>query len=171
MRIVPILLCLLLFSCSSNKAVDNFYQEHKEDPKVLAVRVPQFMISYLSGLSPETRKLIGRTRDIRYMRLPSASADKTRSLNETMNQFTAGNYIEVFRKNDELKRNVVAVREQGKTVREIIVYYNDQQSGTFLYLDGVFNPDLVRAMAREGGFEKMATALVQEFRPMTPTTE
>ena len=90
-----------------------------------AVCVPQFMLTLISGISPEMQSLVGNTRDLRYMRFPSATPAKTQFLNKQMNGITGNSFIEVYRKNDELKRNVVSIREKRNSVKEILIYNNN----------------------------------------------
>ena len=61
--------------------------------------------------------MVGNTKDLRYMQFPSATDAQSKFLNNQMNNFTSGSFIEVFRKNDELKRNVVALREKRDVVK------------------------------------------------------
>ena len=101
--------------------MDSFYEAHKNDNKVSAFRVPQFMFSLLGEISPEMKTLVGNTRDLRYMRFPSSNTSQTQFLNAQMNNFTNNSFIEVFRKNDDLKRNVVSIREKRDVVKEILI--------------------------------------------------
>jgi len=106
-KIIPLFSLLIICSCSTYNSIDTFYNRHKNDNQVTAVRVPQFMLTLISGLSPEMRSVIGNTKDLRYMQFPSTTPAKTRLLNQQMNGITGSNFIEVFRKNDNLKRNIM----------------------------------------------------------------
>lgn len=143
--------------------MDSFYNTHKNDNQVTAIRVPQFMLSLLSGISPETEALIGNTKDLRYMQFPSTTNAKTDFLNNQMNSITGNNFIEVFRKNDDLKRNVVSVREKKNVVKEILIYNNNNQQGSFLYFRGNFDPIKVREMAKKADFEKLTEGLLHQY--------
>jgi cystathionine beta-lyase family protein involved in aluminum resistance len=105
--------------------MESFYAAHKNDNQVSAVRVPQFMLSLLSGISPETEALIGDTKDLRYIKFPCTTADKTDFLNTQMNIIAGSKFIEIYRKNDDLKRSVIAVRERKNVVKEILIYNNN----------------------------------------------
>lgn len=153
----------LFISCGSYNSIDTFYNSHKNDNQVTAIRVPHFMLSLLSGISPETEALIGNTRDLRYMQFPSASPGRTDFLNTQMNSITGNSFIEVFRKNDDLKRNVVSVREKKNVVKEILIYNNNSQQGSFLYFNGNFDPIKVREMAKKADFDKLTDGLLQQF--------
>ena len=159
---------LLSVSCGSYNSIDTFYNAHKNDNQVTAVRVPQFMLTLISGISPEMQSLVGNTRDLRYMRFPSTTPAKTQFLNKQMNGITGNSFIEVYRKNDELKRNVVSIREKRNSVKEILIYNNNNLNGSFLYFNGDFDPVKVREMAKSDQFGKLGEGLIQQFSSGTP---
>ena len=47
-RILLAFVVLLGYSCSSYNSINSFYNQHKNDDQVLAIRVPQVMLSLLS---------------------------------------------------------------------------------------------------------------------------
>jgi len=61
-------------------------------------------------------------------------------LNKQMSGMTGNSFIEVYRKNDELKRNIVSIREKKDAVKEILIYNNNNANGSFLYFNGDFDP-------------------------------
>jgi hypothetical protein len=159
-----LLVYVLIFSaCGSSNSINNFYNAHKNDSQVTAIRVPQFMLSLLSNISPEMKSLIGNTKDLRYMQFPSTTAARTQYLNNQMNSITGNSFIEVFRKNDELKRNVISIREKRNTVKEILIYNNNNVNGSFLYFNGNFDPVKVREMAKNSEFNEIPKSLVKDF--------
>lgn len=155
-------------SCGSYNSIDTFYNAHKNDNQVTAVRVPQFMLSLISGISPEMQALVGNTRDLRYMRFPSTTPARTQFLNKQMNGITGNSFIEVYRKNDDLKRNVVSIREKRNSVKEILIYNNNNLTGSFLYFNGDFDPAKVRDMAKNNEFGKLGDGLINQFGANTP---
>ena len=167
-KLVILLLIIAMESCGSASSINQFYEKHKNDAQVTAVRVPQFMFSLISNLSPEMNSLIGNTKDLRYMRFPSANTTQTQFLNNQMNNFTQGSFIEIFRKNDDLKRNVVAVREKRDVVKEIMIYNNNNANGSFLYFSGNFDPNSVKALAKENAFEELSSNLLTQLNLGTP---
>lgn len=167
-RALFILSFILISSCSTYNSIDGFYEAHKNDDQVTAVRVPRFMLSMLGNISPEMNSLIGNTRDLRYMQFPSATPAKTEFLNKQMNGLTGKSFIEVYRKNDELKRNIVSIREKKDAVKEIIIYNNNLSQGSFLYFNGNFDPIKVRQMAKNEDFQKLGNGLINEFGMGTP---
>ncbi|MDT0607321.1 DUF4252 domain-containing protein [Croceitalea rosinachiae] len=159
---------LLLFSCGSYNSIDSFYEAHKNDNQVTAIRVPQFMLTLVSEISPEMKSLVGNTRDLRYMQFPSKTKSQTQFLNNQMNNFASSSFIEVFRKNNELKRNVVSIREKRDVVKEILIYNNDNTTGSFLYFNGNFDPMVVRKLAKTSEFDKFSNGLLPQMNLATP---
>ncbi|MGI9548178.1 MAG: DUF4252 domain-containing protein [Flavobacteriaceae bacterium] len=159
-----LIVVLLLFSCGGANSVDNFYNRHKDDSQVTAIRVPQTMLTLLSGLSPELQSIIGNTKDIRFMRFSGMTQPRIQSINEQMNSLTTSSFIEVYRKNDELKRNVVSIREKRNTVKEILVYNNDNVNATLLYFNGNFDPQKVRNLAQNEQLNGISDNLFQQFK-------
>ena len=157
-----------LMSCGSYNSIDSFYNAHKNDNQVTAVRFPQFMFSLLSGISPEIESLIGNTKDLRYMQFPSTTPARTEFLNTQMNGITGNSFIEVYRKNDDLKRNVISIREKKNSVKEILIYNNNLIQGSFLYFNGDFDPMKVREMAKNADFDKLTEGLLNQYNLKTP---
>ncbi|MEO9892928.1 DUF4252 domain-containing protein [Aurantibacter sp.] len=167
-RALLILSFIAVTSCGTYNSIDTFYEKHKNDNHVTAVRVPHFMLSMLGNISPEMNSLIGSTKDLRYMQFPSATAERTEFLNNQMNGITGNSFIEVYRKNNELKRNVVSIREKRDAVKEILIYNNNTATGSFLYFNGNFDPVKVREMAKNEEFQKLGDGLISQFGMETP---
>jgi hypothetical protein len=163
LSILSFLMLTLLSSCGSYNSIDTFYNAHKNDNQVTAVRVPRFMLGMLGQISPEMNALIGNTKDLRYMQFPSATPTRTQLLNEQMNGITGNSFIEVFRKNDNLNRNVVSIREKHDAVKEILIYNNNGQNGSFLYFNGNFDPEKVRQLAKEDGFKTLGDGIIKQY--------
>ena len=161
-RILFLLSLVLISSCGSYNSIDSFYQAHKNDNQVTAVRVPRFMLSLLSNTSSEMKSLISNTKDLRYMQFSSATPAQTKFLNQQMNGITGNSFIEVFRKNDDLKRNVISIREKRDVVKEILIYNNNTINGSFLYFSGDFDPVKVRQMAKNNSFKKLGDNLINQ---------
>jgi hypothetical protein len=167
-RFAIAIICLALASCGSYNSIDSFYDAHKNDAKVTAIRVPQFMLGLISSISPEMKSLVGRTKDLRYMQFPSTTPARTHFLNQQMNGITGKSFIEVFRKNDGLMRNVVSIRQKRNAVKEILIYNNNNETGSFLYFNGHFDPIKVREMAQNNQFENLGNMLVGQLNGTTP---
>ena len=156
-------LFLLLLSCASTNSIDRFYEMHKNDNEVLAVRVPQSMLSLLSGISPELQNIIGNTRDIRFMRFSGLSTPKIQSLSNQMSNITSSSFIEVYRKNQDTKRSVVSIREKRNLVKEIMIFNHDDLNANLLYFNGDFDPAKVRSLAENEQFNDMSETLFSQF--------
>ncbi len=167
-KLILLLPIILLNSCGSYNSIDSFYEAHKNDNQVTAIRIPQFMFTLVSEISPEMKSLVGNTRDLRYMQFPSKTESQTKFLNTQMNNFASSSFIEVFRKNDELKRNVVSIREKRDVVKEILIYNNDNATGSFLYFNGNFDPVKVRELAKNNQFEEFSKGLLPQMNLSTP---
>lgn len=167
-KLIPCGLLFFMFGCGSYNSIDQFYETHKNDDQVTAFRVPQFMFSLISEISPEMKSLVGNTKDIRYMQFPSAKESQAKFLNNQMNSFTSDSFIEVFRKNDELKRSIVSVREKKNVVKEILIYKNNSAIGSFLYFNGNFDPIKVRELAKNQKFDIFAKDLLPQMNSATP---
>lgn len=57
--------------------------------------------------------------------------------------------IQVFRKNDNLKLNVIAIREKKNSVKEILRHNNDILKIYFLYFNSNYDPTKVREVAEK----------------------
>ncbi|MDB4292728.1 DUF4252 domain-containing protein [Maribacter sp.] len=167
-RTLFLIVLVLLSSCGSFNSIDSFYNAHKNDDQVTAVRVPRFMLSLLGNISPEMKSLIGNTKDLRYMQFPSATPERTQYLNQEMNGITGNSFLEVYRKNDDLKRNIVSIREKRDVVKEILIYNNNTARGSFLYFKGNFDPVKVREMANNEEFRKLGDGLINQYDNSTP---
>ncbi|TKD65888.1 DUF4252 domain-containing protein [Flavobacterium sp. ASW18X] len=171
-KLLSFVFLLILASCSSYNSIADFYEAHKNDNQVTAFRVPQFMFSLVRSISPEMNSIIGDTKDLRYMQFPSATDTQSQFLNNQMNSFTGNSFIEIYRKNDHLKRNVISVREKRDVIKEILVYKNDNINGSFLYFKGNFDPVQVRKMAANNEFESFSQSLLpQMLNTNVPPTE
>lgn len=107
----------MISSCGSYNSIDTFYEAHKNDHQVTAVRLPRFMLSLISNISPEMKSLVGNTKDLRYLDFPSATPKRTEFLNQQMNGITGNSFIEVFWKNNNLKRNLISIHEKRDIVK------------------------------------------------------
>ena len=159
---------ILLAACSSYNSIDSFYNAHKNDDEVFALRVPQVMFTLVRGISPEMDALVGTTKDLRYMQFPSSTDAQTQYLNRQMNTMTGSSFIEVYRKNEKSKRNVVSIRERRNSVKEILVYSNNNMNGSILYFNGDFDPVMVKDLAEKNKFDRISSGLVNQFSAKTP---
>ncbi len=159
----------LLTSCGSYYSMNSFYNDHKNDSNVTAVRVPQFMFAVLSGLSPEMNGLMGTVNDLRYIRLEKNSGYRMQLIDQEVNQILDQGFIEAFRKNKEDAKTVYAVKEKGPVVHEVVTYTNNGTDVSVLYLKGNFDGNKVREMMQGNDFESLTNALNAEYK-LSPLT-
>lgn len=79
-----------------------------------------------------------------------------------------GAHLSKYSVNDALKRNLVAIREKRHTVKEILIYNNNNINGSFLYFNGDFDPSKVWEMAGNNDFEKLSNGLIRQFSSGSP---
>ncbi len=164
------LIILLFTSCGSYNSINSFYNQHKNDANVTAVRVPQFMLSLLRNASPEMNSFIGNVNDIRYIQLSPKTDIESSTINNEINNLTTNSFVEVFRKNEDPIRTLVSVRENKDVVKEIMIYKTALKSSSVFYMNGNFNPNTVRKYAKEGNFDKLSNTLMQQYNLVPNTT-
>ena len=161
--ILAISAVILLSSCATN-SVTSFYNKHKNDNNVTAIRVPQFMFALLTGMSPEMNNMVGNIKDLRYIKLGNTSQIKSQLINKEMNSALGSRYTEVYRQNEDLKRTLVSVKEKGSTVKEIVVFKNNGLNSTVLYMNGYFDPLKVRKAAKNNDFDSLTNLILKEYQ-------
>jgi len=114
---------ILISSCGSYNSIDSFYEAHKNDDQVTAVRVPRFMLSLLGNISPEMNSLIGNTRDLRYMQFPSATPEREKrdAVKEILiynNNTTRGSFLYFNGNFDPVKVREMAKNEDFQKIGE-----------------------------------------------------
>jgi len=166
-----ILLFILLISCGSYNSINSFYNLHKNDAKVTAIRVPQYLLSLLRNTSGEMNSLMVNVRDIRYIQLSPTSDTERNHISNQINNLVSNNFVEVFRKNEDHKRTLISVREKRDVVKEIIIYNNGQRTNSVFYLNGNFNPQRVRTYVNEGKFDNLSNTIFQEMNLIPPNFE
>ncbi len=162
-KTILILSVLLFFSCGSYYKMANFYNAHKNDDKVTAVQVPRFMFAVLKGLSPEMNSVLANVNDLRYIQLQPKNQSAQQTIQAEINQLTNERFTDILRKNDDFKRTLVSVREQGNVIREVIVHTTSGQKHTVLYLNGNFNPTTIKEYAETGKFENLTQSITQQY--------
>lgn len=162
MKKISILLLLLLASCGSYNSINSFYNQHKNDANVTAIRVPQFMLSILKNSSPEMNSFLGTVRDIRFIQLQPKNTTESSLINNQINKLTTANFVEIFRKNEDPIRTLISVREKKDVVKEIMVYKTTPKNSSVFYLNGNFDPNMVRKYAKDGKLDNLTNTLLQQ---------
>ncbi|MCM5663560.1 DUF4252 domain-containing protein [Galbibacter mesophilus] len=154
-------LVFLFISCGSS--VESFYDRHKNDANVTAVRVPKFMYSLLGSASPEVKDVMKNVSDIRYMNLPSSSSLKNQQINTEIDKITKSGYSDIFRKNNNENRSLLTVKEQGNTIKQIILHNSNGSNNSLLYLKGNFDAGKIRKMAEDDTFTEFNSILDNKY--------
>lgn len=163
-----IILLFFITSCGSYNSINSFYNQHKNDANVTAVRVPQFMLSLLRNASPEMNTFMGNVRDIRYIQLSPKTTTESSNINTQINNLTTNSFVEIFRKNADPIRTLVSVRENRDVVKEIMIYKTAPKNSSVFYMNGNFDPNTVKKYAEDGSFEKLSNTLTQQYN-LKPT--
>ena len=69
----------------------------------------------------------------------------------------------LFRKNNDNTRSLLSVKEQGNTIKQIILHNSNGSNNSLLYLKGNFDADKIRKMAETDDFSKFSNALDQKY--------
>lgn len=162
-KLIWVFFFVLLISCGSYNSMNSFYNQHKNDANVTAVRVPQFMLSLLRNASPEMNSFMGNVRDIRFIQLSPKTEIEGKAINMQINNLTTTSFVEVFRKNEDPVRTLISVREARDVVKEIMVYKTSLKNSSVFYMNGNFDPNRVRKYAKEGNFDKLSNSLMQQY--------
>lgn len=165
-----IIVLLTLVSCGSYNSINSFYNAHKNDTNVTAIRVPQYMLSLIRNASPEMNSFMGNVKDIRFIQLSPENDSQRNQLSREIGNLTTDNFIEVFRKNEEDIRTLISVREKKDVVKEIIISKNGLKNNSVFYLNGNFNPERVREYVKTDKFDKLSNSVLQQFN-LTPDTD
>ncbi|QLE02339.1 DUF4252 domain-containing protein [Galbibacter sp. BG1] len=156
-----LLITFLAVSCGSS--VESFYDKHKNDTNVTAVQVPKFMYSILGNLSPEMNDVMKNVSDIRFMNLPSSSSLRNQQINTEIDKITKSGYSDIFRKNNEENRSLLTVKEQGNTIKQIILHNSKGNNNSLLYLKGNFDADKIKRMAEDEKFSEFNSILDNKY--------
>lgn len=165
MKKLVTVICLILFSaCGSYNSIQSFYNDHKNDSNVTAIRVPQFMLSLLRNSSPELNSFMNNVRDIRYIQLSPNSTQESTQINAQINRLTTTRFVEVFRKNTDPVRTLISVRESRDVVKEIMIYKTAPNRSSVFYMNGNFDPTRVRNYAKNGNLDKLTNNFMSQYR-------
>ena len=88
---------------------------------------------------------------------------RTKRLMKKIDKITKSGYSDVFRKNNDNTRSLLSVKEQGNTIKQIILHNSNGSNNSLLYLKGNFDADKIRKMAETDDFSKFSNALDQKY--------
>lgn len=152
----------LLFSCGSS--FQGFYNSHKEDIGATSFQVPNFMKALVGNISPEINQAIGNVSDFKFIKFETISSFKRQSLIMEMNDVTKNGYTDVFRKNEIDNTRIISVREVGAVVTDVILFNSTDALTTAYYLQGHFDPVIIRSFSDEDKFNGFTNNLLQSYQ-------
>ncbi len=121
------------------------------------------MYSLLGSASPEVKDVMKNVSDIRYMNLPSSSSLKNQQINTEIDKITKSGYSDIFRKNNNENRSLLTVKEQGNTIKQIILHNSNGSNNSLLYLKGNFDAGKIRKMAEDDTFTEFNSILDNKY--------
>ena len=155
---------LLVASCGNYNSINSFYNAHRNDNNVTAFRVPHFMFSLLRGSKDtDMNSFMNNVSDIRFIQLSPKSESENSLIRNQINGLVSKRFVEVYRKNEDLKRTLISVRENRDVVKEIIIYKNGKKHNSVFYFKGNFDPNRVRKYVKNKEFEKLSSSVLQQF--------
>lgn len=160
--ILILILTLLLTSCSPS--INSFYNNHKNDPGVTAVQVPDFFLDILAGASPEMNNLIRQVDDVRFMTLPSSTGPEVRDAAMEINRITSTGYTDVYRRTEmDNSLSLFSIKEKGNRIKELIWFDQGETKNLLLYFKGNFDPELISKLSDNKNVEDLKDLLKEEY--------
>ncbi|WP_168731266.1 DUF4252 domain-containing protein [Robertkochia marina] len=157
-----LILTLLLTGCSPS--INSFYNNHKTDPGVTAVQVPDFFLDILAGSSPEMNNLMRQVDDVRFMTLPSGSGPEARDVAMEINRITSTGYTDVYRRTEmDNSLSLFSIKEKGSRIKELIWFDQGENKNLLLYFKGDFDPELISKLSDNKNVEDLKDLLKEEY--------
>ena len=165
-KIVALTVFIFMLSCGSYNSINSFYNAHKNDANVTAIRVPQYMLSLIRNASPDMNSFLDGVKDIRFIQLSPNTDFQRNQISNQINNLTNDSFIEVFRKNQDDIRTLISVREKKDVVKEIVISKNGLKNNSVFYLNGNFNPERVREYAKSDKLDNLTNTVLGQFNLM-----
>ena len=167
-----ILFCIFisLFSCSSTKSFQSFFNDHKNEIGVSAFQVPKFMRALITNLSPELNTMYGNVKDFKFITFKNITKEKQQTLIQEMNLVTTNNFTDILRTNEVDKTKIISVKEDGEVVTQAIIFNSTLAKTSVFYLKGRFDPNQLKQLSEKNQFENLSDKLIQNYQtsPKTP---
>lgn len=132
-------------------------------------QVPKFMKTIVGSISPEINQAIGNISDFKYIKIENMNNLKRQSLIDEMNAITKQRYVDIFRKNEVDRTQIVSVKEKGVVVTDIIIFNSTADVSTAYYLQGHFDASKIRSLANEDGVDSLTNGLLKSYDSHTNT--
>ncbi len=151
---ILLLIALNLIACSSSQSFNSFYQRHKADTNVSSFQVPSYLKSILRNASPEMNDLVKNVRDFKTISFRDCSALQSEEINNEIN-FITKNYKDMIRNNSEEGNTLIAVKEKGDIIKEVIIHKSSNNNHKILFLKGNFDPERIKQLAANNELENI----------------
>ena len=159
--IICLILCFLMLSCGSS--FKSFYNNHKSDLGATSFQVPKFMKAIVGSISPEINQAIGNISDFKFIKFENINSFKRQTLIDEMSAVTKHHYVDVFRKNEVDRTQIISVKEKDVVVTDVIIFNSTEQVTTAYYLQGHFDAGKIRSLANEEGIDSFTEGLMKSY--------
>lgn len=159
---------VLISGCGSS--FKSFYNSHKSDIGATSFQVPNFMKALVGGISPEINQAIGNISDFKYITFENINDLKRQNLINEMNAVTKQKYVDVYRKHEDDRTQMVSVKEKGVVVTDIIIFNSTKEVTSAYYLQGHFDAGKVQSLIKEEGVDNLTKGLVKTYSDNLKTT-
>lgn len=161
-KILFVLALVLLTNCSGYHTMPQFYERHKDSPRVDAYQLPKFKEYIMDSLSPYTRNLLLDVTDLRYMKLKETNYNENELLKIEIKGLFRRRFKDLQREitNDSLK--IVSMKTTDHITTDFLVFQNKGLENTILYLAGDLDPKAVRDFFEAEEYNKIIAAMQPE---------
>lgn len=154
---------LFIFLVSCRSSFNSFYNNHKTDIGATSFQVPKLMKPLIGSISHEVGQAIGHISDFKFIKFENIDDLKRQALINEMNAVTKRKYVDVFRKNKIENTQIIAVKEKGTAVTDIVIFNSNEKVTITFYLKGLFDAAKIRRLAEEKGFDSLTNSLLQSY--------
>lgn len=161
-KILYVFILILLSNCSGYHTMPQFYERHKDSPKVNAYQLPKFKEYVMDSLSPYTRNLLLDVTDLRYMKLNETNYNENELLKIEIKGLFRRRFKDLQREitNDSLK--IVSMKVSNNIATDFLVFQNKGLENTVLYIAGDMDPKAVRDFFEASEHNKIIAAMLPE---------
>ncbi len=121
------------------------------------------MKAVVGSISPEINQAIGNISDFKFIKFENANSFKRQTLINEMNAVTKHKYVDVFRKNEADRTQVISVKEKDIVVTDVIIFSSTEKVTTAYYLQGHFDAGKIRSLANEDGIDTFTNTLIKSY--------
>ena len=125
--------------------------------------VPKFMKAVVGNISPEINKAIGNISDFKFIKFENINNVKRQGLISEMNAVTKYKYVDVFRKNEKNRTQIISVKEKGVVATDVIIFNSTQEITAAYYLQGHFDANKIKSLANENNIDDFTNGLLKFY--------